>query len=504
MKIKKLIILCILCLTAYNVSAQRIVESFPFNINGTLKKDYDVYKAGTPFNLSRVVKFGTAKDNEELYAAVNINNLQVGIPYSLFGILNLEPTDNKSFWESKAFQADLYRTLIYKGYQYNLRQELKEEAADYINKMNNSRLLYEDSYIEDYVNSIFASVIYQSFNDKRTENLNVHILKSPNPDSYMQPDGSLIVTTGLLSVLDSEQELTAIIASEVAHHVLDHSVINVNKERAREKAAIFWGSVAAGVLAAGEEYLMDKNEYYVPGAASVAAVLVSAAIVNSMNKRMGMTYSRSQEKIADKCAMEFLSMKKMDPSALPSALNKIKNYYLDHKDYYTLSRYGTYAEFGKRIERLGEYHEFASHSYQKAISSVNTFNAIIQINNKHFAEAASFAKKNIDQKVATDGDYVILAKATMGMYNTEEKNMESLSLIQQARSMAETPNLNTDKQEILVLMRLKKLAKAATAIQNYIDNLTNFKEQTHDSEDIAWASAEINWASELLQRVTIL
>jgi len=219
---------------------------------------------------------------------------------------------------------------------------------------------------------------------------------------------------------------------------------------------------------------------------------------------MGMTYSRSQEKIADKCAMEFLSMKKMDPSALPSALNKIRNYYLDHKDYYTLSKYGTYAEFGKRIERLGEYHEFASHSYQKAISSVNTFNAIIQIDNKHFAEAASFAKKNIDQKVATDGDYVILAKATMGMYNTEEKNMESLSLIQQARSMTETPNLNTDKQEILVLMRLKKQAKAATAIQNYIDNLTNFKEQTHDSEDIAWASAEITWASELLQRVNIL
>ncbi|WP_321437918.1 M48 family metalloprotease [uncultured Bacteroides sp.] len=501
---KIFIVLCIFSLWTYNACSQKVLKSFPFNINGTLKKDYEEYKAGTPVNLCSFVMLERTPDNENFCVGISINHIQIVVPYSQLDILNLEPTENNSFWEYKALQNDLYKRFIDKGYQYNLRQDLREESADYIRKLSKERLLYEDSYIEDYVNSIFASVIYQNFNDKRTESLKVYILKSPNPDSYMQPDGSLIVTTGLLSVLDSEEELTAIIASEVAHHVLDHAVINVNKEISRERAAAFWGSVAAGVLQAGEEYLMDKSQYYVPGTATVAVTLVSAAIAEKMSKRMGMSYSRSQEKIADRCAMEFLSMKKMDPSALPSALSKIKKYFLDHKDYYTLSKYGTYAEFDKRINRLGEYHEFSSHSYQKAISSVNTFNAIIQIDGKHYAEAAALVQKNVDQKVATDGDLVILAKTNMGMYNTEEKNQESLSLIQQAKSIAGAPNLNTDKQEILALLRLKKQSKAASALQEYIDHLTGFQEQTRNTEDITWASSEITWAKDLLQRVNIM
>jgi beta-barrel assembly-enhancing protease len=501
---KILLTLCIFSLWAYNAYSQKALKSFPFSINGTLKENYEEYKAGTPIQLCSFLKF--AKDNNpgEFSVGIIIDNTQVAIPYTQLGILNLELNDNDSFWEYKALQNDLYTRLIYKGYQYDLRQDLKEESTDYIRKMSKERLLYEDPYIEDYVNSIFTSVIYQKFNDKRDETLKVYILKSPTPDSYMQPDGSLIVTTGLLSVLDSEEELTAIIASEVAHHVLDHAVINVNKQISRERAAIFWGSVAAGVLQAGEEYLMDKNQYYVPGTATVAVALVSAAIVDKMSQRMGMTYSRSQEKVADRCAMEFLSMKKMDPSALPSALSKIKKYFIDHKENYALSKYGTYAEFDKRINRLGEYHEFSSHSYQKAISGVNTFNAIIQIDGKHYADAAALVQKNVDQKVATDGDLVILAKANMGMYNTEEKNQESLALIQQAKSMTGVPNLNTEKQEILALLRLKKQAKAASALQEYIDHLTGFQEQTRNTDDATWASNEITWAKELLQRVNIM
>jgi len=501
---KIFLVICIFSLWTYNAYSQKALKSFPFDIDGTLKEDYEEYKAGTPVKLCSFLKFAKGDQAEDFSIGLVINNFQIAVPFSKLRAVNLEPTNNDSFWEYKALQNDLYTNLIYKGYQYDLRQELKEESANYIGKLSKERLFYEDPYIEDYVNSIFTSVIYQKFNDKRSETLKVYILKSPNPDSYMQPDGSLIVTTGLLSVLDSEEELTAIIASEVAHHVLDHGINNVNKQISREKAAAFWGPIAAGVLQAGEEYLMDKSQYYVPGTATVAVSLVSAAIVDKMGQRMGMTYSRSQEKIADRCAMEFLSMKKIDPSALPSALNKIRNYFLEHKDYYTLSKYGTYAEFDKRINKLGNFNEFSSHAYQKVISGVNTFNAIIQIDGKHYAEAAALVQKNVDQKVATDGDLVILAKANMGMYNTDEKNQESLSLIQQAKSISGVPNLNTDKQEILALLRLKKQAKAASALQEYIDHLTSFQDQTRNTDDATWASSEITWAKELLQRVNIM
>ncbi len=501
---KIFIALSIFSLCALNANSQKVLKSFPFNFDGTLKENYEEYKAGTPIRLCTFALLAKSELNENVCISVAIDSTQIIIPYSLLKILNIEPKDNESFWEYKALQNDLYVNLAYKGYKYDLRQNLIDESADYIKKLNKERLLYEDSYIEDYVNAMFCSVIYQKFNDKRSETLKVYVLKSPAPDSYMQPDGSLILTTGLLSVLDAEEELTAIIASEVAHHVLDHAVINVSKEISREKAAAFWGPVLEGALIAGEEYLTDKNQYYIPGTATVAATLISAAIIDKMSTRLGMTYTRSQEKVADRCAMDFLCMKKMDPSALPSALNKIRSYFIDHKEYYKFSKYGTYAEFDKRIDRLGNFNQFSSHTYQKAISSVNTFNAIIQLDSKNYAEAALIAQKNVDNKVATDGDLVILAKANMGLYNSEEKNQESLELIQRAKSMSQGPNLNTDKQEILALLRLKKQAKAANALQEYIDHLSSFHDQARNSDDISWAANEITWAKDLLQRVSTL
>lgn len=501
---KKTILLCVFTLLVYNVCAQKIIESFSFNINGIFKEKYEEFEAGTPFNLNRLVKVQKTNENESLMACVIVNSVQVGIPYSLMKVLDLKPTDNQSFWECEALQNDVYQTFLNKGYQYDVRQDLNEEASDYLKDLSNSHLLYEDPYTEDYVNALFASVIYQNFNDKRLGTLNVYILKSLTPDSYMLPNGSLIISTGLLSTLDSAEELTAIMSSEVAHYVLDHALINVNKEVAREKRAAFWGSVASGVLSATEDYLTVKNEYYVPGTATLAVALVSSAIFNKASQRMGMTYSRAQEKSADQCAMEYLTLKNIDPSALPSALSKIKKYYEDHRDFYTLSKYGSYAELDQRIERLGKVNEFVSHPYNKAMSGVNTFNAILLLNNKRYADAAILVNKNIEQKVATDDDYILLAKSNMGMYNTEEKNNESLSLIQKAKSIAEVPNLNTSKQEILVLLRLNKQAKAAAALQEYIDHLAKFQDQTRSSDDATWASSESNWANKLLQRINIL
>ena len=137
-------------------------------------------------------------------------------------VMDLNPTDNKSFWEYKALQNDIYEKIWDKGYQYDIRQDLNDEATEYLKNLSSSNLFYDDPYTEDYVNGLFASVIYNNFNDKRLGTLNVYILKAPAPDSFILPNGSLVLSTGLLSTLDSEEELTAIMASEVAHFVLDH------------------------------------------------------------------------------------------------------------------------------------------------------------------------------------------------------------------------------------------------------------------------------------------
>lgn len=122
-----------------NAYSQKALKSFPFSINGTLKENYEEYKAGTPIQLCTFLKFAKDDNTGEFSIGIIINNTQIAVPYTQLGILNLELNDNDSFWEYKALQNYLYSRLIYKGYQYDLRQDLKEESTDYIRKMSKER-----------------------------------------------------------------------------------------------------------------------------------------------------------------------------------------------------------------------------------------------------------------------------------------------------------------------------------------------------------------------------
>src|SRR5699024_3090984 len=100
-----------------------------------------------------------------------------------------------------------------KGYRYKMRQELDEECLDYLDKLN--EIAYKDAYIQDYVQAIFAKVNPGEIDTNRPERLNVRIIQSPEPDAYMLPNGAMLVSTGLLCTIDSEEELEAIIANEM-------------------------------------------------------------------------------------------------------------------------------------------------------------------------------------------------------------------------------------------------------------------------------------------------
>lgn len=202
-------------------------------------------------------------------------------------------------------------------------------------------------------------------------------------------------------------------------------------------------------------------------------------------------------------AQEFLKFKQIDSSALASALTKIKEYYTAEHDYYNLSRYGNYAELEERIAKLEEAKETKSHPYLKAMSGVTTFNAILQHTNKRFESAARLANKNIANKVYSDDDYIILAKANMGLSSTPEANEESMKLIHKAKEMTDIPNLNAYKQEILLLLRMNKQSKAADALKEYLKLLTKYQQQISIGNEADWAAAEASWAHKLLQRISL-
>jgi Zn-dependent protease with chaperone function len=413
----------------------------------------------------------------------------------------------KEFWLNQALINSVYESLTKYGPQYDLRKEWEEEALQYLYELEQRNLTFNDSYLENYIYSLAYKLYPGSINDGRPGLVNVKIMLDNLPNAFIFPNGTLIITTGLLSTINSEQELIGVLSHEISHFVLDHSTINLNKAIQRQKAAEFWSAFATGLAAASEIYMASQNEYYVPGALTYSTAILSYTIASAFTERLGLQYSREQEFAADKCAVELMKYIDIDPSALSSALSKIRDYCFINGNYFALSGKGTHPSLEQRINVIGKPSQFNSISYDKLISFVNSTNAIIEFNNKHFNACQKLVDRNINAGIPIEDDYILKAITNLYLYDNDEKNLESLDLINKAKELNVVPTLNIDKQEALVLIRLKKYPEAIIALESYNDKL---EQENLKVEKYSWSSKEQylenerNWTAKMIYKVKSL
>ena len=362
--------------------------------------------------------------------------------------------------------------------------------------------------MESYLYSLVYRLYPSSLEDGRPGILNVKIVKDFNPNAYVFSNGSLFITTGLLSTINSEEELIGVLAHEVSHFVLDHSVININKASQRQKNAEFWATFATIAAAAGETYIMTKNSYYQPGAITIGTAVLAQNIANSVLDRMGLKYTREQEMEADKCAVELMKYIGVNPLALSSALNKIKSYCVLTGNYLALSGEGTHPAMDERIKEIGNPTLFNDIQYDRKISFINTFNAVAELDNQHFTTCIKLAKRNIDTNVATEDDYLLTAIATLSMFDNEQKNLEALNLINTAKSLKIYPSINITKEEVIALIRLKRLPEAKLSLQKYKEELDKEKLNLNKIENTRdWTATnnyiikEYEWTVKMINKV---
>ena len=250
----------------------------------------------------------------------------------------------------------------------------------------------------------------------------------------MLPNGTMLISTGLLCTLDSEDELAAIIANEMSHFVLDHQINNIYRAERRAKRAAFWGTVLAVTAEVALEVAYWDDDDTALGVGAVASIGSVAALLNvNVVNRLGMNYKNNQEYAADRVARELLEFKGMNPDGLASALSKVIGYYNIQQRGHKLLRYGSIDNLKKRIDKAGQAENQISHPYLKATSDVVTFNAAMNMADQRYEEAGRLIQKNINNNLATDHDYVILAKSRMALYNTEEVNEECATLLWKAK-----------------------------------------------------------------------
>jgi len=418
----------------------------------------------------------------------HINRIQLDDPISMYEL-----------WDHILLLSELPKAYTEYGYQYDIRNDLEEEAQEMINILYQQNLLFHDDFIEAYLQNLLNRVQPDTYNDRRPGHLSIKILSSAKPDSYSLPNGTIIITTGLISLLNSEEELIAILSHEVAHYVFDHQITNYNAQVTREKRAAFWAGVATALAATGEIYMNINQDIYTGGLITASTAFVSTSIAEEVIFRLGIEYSQEQEWQADHVTAQVLQIMDIDSTALSSVLIKMQEFHLAHENYYELSQNGPYPLLNQRINRIGksEAIHFQSTNYDIMISLVHSHNAILQLHLNEAHSAIKLCNRNIEAGIAMEDDYIIKALAIRQMSESAAGNLEALSQLQEAETLDLLPTINISKQQGITYFRLDMLDEAHEAFSEYLRNLEILQSNEY-------VNNELNWTRAMIHKVDVL
>jgi Zn-dependent protease with chaperone function len=462
-------------------------------INSDIKKGNTLYIDGLIWHFNEgYPTIGVSARNEQ-GTRIEFNNSHI-YKFEFKEIDNLDKV-----WDKNSILSGAYNNLLLKKYQYEIRNDLNTEAIDYINTLNTYDRFYKDDYFEDYLYTIANKIHRGVLNDKRPGNLSIKIIKDPEPNAVTLPNGCIIISTGLLSTIQSEDELVGILAHEIAHFVLDHSILNFNIEVEQKKRAEFWSAFATVVAASADVYLAVNNKNYIPGILTVSTAIGASLLSEDIIKRLGVKYSQSQESEADNTAKEILEVLKYDNRGLSVALYRIKNYCTITGNYLALSGSGTHPSLDYRIDAMGlpsSFDTFSQPSFLKKVSLINSYNAWIELwHYSHHIAANNLVTKNIENNIATESDYIVKAIVIRRLTNTRESNEEVIVLLNKAKSLNITPFIMVHKEEGITYIRLNKKEEAKKAFQSYLASLLDTKSDNKFIED------EIIWTKKMIYKV---
>lgn len=194
----------------------------------------------------------------------------------------------------------------------NIAEDISPEQQYYIGRAVAGTVLekyslYQNKAATSYVNRICAAITQASDAPLLFKGYFVGILDSPEVNAISSPGGHILVTRGLLECAKDEDALAAVIAHEVAHIQLGHSVKAIRSNRATNE-----------MLKA-----LDEGAGQSSGNAQLLRSL-GVDVDGLVNQIVSSGYSKTQEFQADKKALSLMSDAGYDPAAMQDMLALLK------------------------------------------------------------------------------------------------------------------------------------------------------------------------------------
>ena len=173
-------------------------------------------------------------------------------------------------------------------------------------------------------------------------NYTFRIINDPTINAFSAAGGFIYVNSGLLDILESEDQVAAVLAHEIVHADKNHQINAVRTAEAAKvgtvTSGILLGAVLGGLAAAGGAAAYRPRSGYNPNSWSAQMARYNAeqttrqmthlgtglgvALGGAMSLSMVKGYGRDREEEADRLGLQYMQKANYDPNAMVGVLKK--------------------------------------------------------------------------------------------------------------------------------------------------------------------------------------
>jgi len=197
------------------------------------------------------------------------------------------------------------------------------EQADLLDaRLERDGLVFADESANAYLRRIGKSLIPRELELERVS-WRFRILRDPQPNAFALPNGSIYVTTGLMTLIDNESQLAAIIAHELTHVMRRHTYVHNRSNRKKFMTMNVMAAIGA----------------YAPGGIVGAVIMVVTTVAPFIMVATIYGYSRDLEREADLKGIDMMISAEYPPEEMVNVMKlldkdfegeNIRLFYNDH------------------------------------------------------------------------------------------------------------------------------------------------------------------------------
>ena len=274
-------------------------------------------------------------------------------------------------------------------------------------------VVYHDPGLDTYLTRVGTAVVA----GKKLENVEwkFRALRDPVPNAFAMPNGSIYINTGLLALLEDENQLAAVLAHEVMHVSHRHTY---ERNRSMRKAML-----AINII--------NTIGTWTPASGTVGVAINLIATVSPFMLALSVLgYSRDQEKEADLEGIKAATAAGFVPDGMPNSFRtmqkdiegeQIGSFYSDHPKLKERVVYTSSCISADARKLSDDETKTAKSDYLAVMEAVDRHNVDLAINQGRFRSAVFVSEKLVNLHPDSSENVYYLAESyrMLGPRNAE-------------------------------------------------------------------------------------